>query len=117
MTELRKATRVQRLFQLALLAVAAWASTYTRVALGPLQEAVKGSLSLSDNQMALAQGMGLALPLALGSVPLGLLADRTSRARMLFIFMVVAPVSCVLTAFASGFTFLLAARSLAAFAV
>lgn len=108
------AGRIWRLFQLALLAVAAGVATYTRACLGPLQEAMKGSLSLSDHQVALVQGMAMALPLALCAAPLGLLADRICRARMLVCFVVLAPLSCLLSAFATDFTFLLCTRALAA---
>ncbi len=95
-----------------LLAIAAWAATYARVALGPLQEAVKISLHLSDNQIALLQGMGSAIPLIIGPVPLGILADRVSRARMLTAFLALGLVSCVLSAFASSYELLFAARVL-----
>lgn len=97
--------------------IAVWAATYTRVVIGPLQESVKAALSLSDNQIALLQGMGFALPLALCAVPLGLLADRAPRMRMLLCFMSLALLSCVLTAFATSFMLVLAARALAGLSV
>jgi MFS family permease len=68
---------------------------------------------LSDNQIALLQGMGVALPVALGAVPLGLMADRVSRARMVLFLMTLALISCVLSALAPGFLSLLAVRVLA----
>lgn len=115
-TEHPGTARTWRLFQLALLAIAVWAAGYaTRGCLAPLQEAIKGSLSLGDNQIALLQGMGLAVPMALCAVPLGLLADRASRARMLLCFMALALLSCVLSALATDFTFLLGTRALAGF--
>jgi MFS family permease len=86
---------------------------YGRSAIGPLQEAVHISLKFSDNQMALLQGMAMALPMALGSIPLGLLADRVSRARMLQFFVALIPVSCGLSALSSHFVALFAARCIA----
>jgi len=86
---------------------------YSRSALGPLQETIRESLVLSDNQMALLQGAAMALPMALGSIPLGLLADRVSRARMLLFFVGLSFASCVFSALASQFALLFIARCLA----
>jgi predicted MFS family arabinose efflux permease len=102
-----------RNLQLFLLAMVAWATMYCRSALGPLQEAVRSSLHLSDNQMGLIQGAAMAVPMAICSVPLGLLADRFSRARMLFWFVALMPVSCILSALVSQFPALLLTRCLA----
>src|SRR5688500_3666272 len=99
-------SRTMRLFQLLLLAAATWTSTYGRSVIGPLQEAARQSLSLSDNQMALVQGIAMALPMSLGAIPLGLLADRVSRARIIQVFVALALVSCVLSALASSFVLL-----------
>jgi MFS family permease len=65
--------------QLLLLTVMAASGIFARTALGPLQEAVRVTLSLSDTQMALLQGPALALPLLLAAIPLGLWVDRYSR--------------------------------------
>lgn len=105
-----------RLLQLALLAVAAGTATYSRSAIGPLQVALQASLSLSDNQIALLQGMAMALPMAAASLPFGILADRASRARIVFLAVVLAMLSCVLSAFASSYALLIAARGLAGLA-
>lgn len=101
-----------RFIQLLLLAIAAWTANYVRCAIGPLQEAVRTSLSLSDNQMALLQGMAIAVPIALASIPLGLLADRTSRTRILVFSMTLALLSCVMSALSSDLLSLFAARCL-----
>jgi MFS family permease len=105
--------RIGRLVQLLLLAAATWVAMYSRSALGPLQETIRASLSLSDNQMALLQGAAMALPMALGSIPLGLLADQVSRARMLSFFVCLSCASCVFSAVASEFSLLFIARCLA----
>jgi MFS family permease len=98
--------------QLLLLAVALSAANYARTALGPLQERVRLALALSDNQIALLQGPAMALPLVIAALPLGLLIDRSSRARLIFIFAFLSLLGSVATALASNFAMLFAARCL-----
>ena len=98
--------------QFLLLTVAVTAAFYARTAVGPLQEAIRFSLSLSDNQMALLQGPALALPIVMAAIPLGLLIDRYSRVRLLLIFAVLDLIGGLLTALASDFALLFAARCL-----
>ncbi len=69
-------------------------------------------LSLSDHQIALLQGLALAVPMALCSIPMGLLVDRHPRARLFFFIAALNLAASVLTAFASSFILLLAARFL-----
>jgi MFS family permease len=102
---------------MALLTIAALASNYARTALSPLQEAVRLSLTLSDNQMALLQGAAMALPLAAGAIPLGLIIDRYSRVRLLTIFGALNIVGCLLTASAANFFVLFLARCLNGIAI
>lgn len=85
--------------------------TYSRTALSPLQEAMRAALALSDNQIALLQGPALALPVVLASVPIGLLIDRFSRVRLLFVLAALDAAASVATALASSFTALFVARS------
>jgi MFS family permease len=106
-----------RVFQLVLLTLAAASSSYVRSMLGPLQEAMRGSLALSDNEVALLQGMALAVPLATISVPMGLLVDRTRRKRILLASFVLALVAAVLSAWATNFNQLLLARCLMGLAI
>ena len=100
------------LFPLLLLALATASVTYTRSTLGPLQEALRASLALSDSQVALLQGLALAVPMAVGSIPLGLLVDRQPRARLLVLFISVSLVGSVLSALACNFLLLFLARAL-----
>jgi len=93
------------------------AAAYSKVALGPLQETMRIALGLTDNQLALLQGPALALPMLIGGVPLGLIVDRYSRVRLLFVLLVLILVGSVLTAKAGSFAALFAARSLVGFAV
>lgn len=95
-----------------LLALAVLAGTYARTAIGPLQEAMRIALSLSDNQIALLQGPAVALPVVMGAVPLGIIIDRYSRVRLLFILAVLSLVGSLITALASGFALLFVARCL-----
>ena len=69
-------------------------------------------LAASDNQMALLQGPALALPLIAAAVPLGLLIDRASRARLLVIFTALSLLGNALASAAGSFSMLFAARSL-----
>ena len=73
----------RRITQLALLTAVSFSGMYARSVLGPIQEMLKHSLSLTDNQIALIQGPALAAPLLILSVPLGLLVDEYSRKRIL----------------------------------
>jgi MFS family permease len=101
-----------RLSQLLLLAVAAWTTTYVRTTLSPLQESVKQSLSLSDNLMALLQGVAVAVPIAVVSIPAGLLADRVSRKRILMVSVALTSLGVFFSALASDFILLFIARCL-----
>jgi MFS family permease len=106
-----------RVLQLLLLALSAWGVTYARFALGPLQEAIRINLSLSDNQMAWLQGPALAVPMACGAIPLGLLVDRYSRVRLFLLFMSMSIAATFLTALAPNVPLLIAARCLAGLAL
>jgi NAD(P)-dependent dehydrogenase (short-subunit alcohol dehydrogenase family) len=74
---------ISQIGQLLLFAAAAWTATYSRLILGPLQEAMRQSLAITDNRMAILQGSAIAVPMALGAIPVGLLADRVSRKAIL----------------------------------
>ena len=101
-----------RAVQFLLLMFTAAGGMFARFAVGPLQEAVRVALSLSDNQMALLQGPALALPMAVAAIPLGLLIDRYSRVRLLSIFSALDMAGSLLTALATNFVLLFAARCL-----
>jgi MFS family permease len=98
--------------QLLLLTVAGTAAAYARATLNPLQESVRIALALSDNQMALLQGVATALPVAFAAPFLGLLIDRCSRVRLLLIFAVVNLLGSILTAMTSSFVLLFFSRCL-----
>ena len=101
----------------ALLALAATAAAYARFTVSPLQEAMRAALTLSDRQMAMLQGPALALPMVIAGLPIGLLIDRVSRARLILAFSVIECLGTTLTALAPNYPVLIVARCLVGLAV
>jgi predicted MFS family arabinose efflux permease len=102
--------------QLLLLTFVVMTATYSRLTVAPLQESVRATLELSDNQMGLLQGPALAAPAVITAIPLGLLIDRASRVRILVGLTIMTALAGWLTAAAPSFGFLLAARCVAGLA-
>lgn len=100
------------IWQLVLLAVASSAAVFAKVALTPLQEGVRLSLALSDNQLAFLQGPALAWPMLLIAAPLGLAVDKWSRAKLLRLIMLLLLAGSLLTVAAPNFALLFLARGL-----
>ena len=100
-----------------LVTLAVLSGSAARYVLSPMQELVRTDLGLDDNHVALLQGMSIALPTALLSIPLGRLVDRTNRARLLVVLALVCALGSVLTAFAPGFAAAFVARMLVGAAV
>lgn len=100
-----------------LIALALFVGTAAKVVLSPLQELVRVDLNISDNQMGLIQGLALAIPLALFSIPLGRLIDRANRSRLLIGMALCCAAGSALTAFAQDFATMFAARMLVGAAV
>lgn len=117
MATLFKATPAQRLFQLLLISTAAWAVIYTRFTLGPLQEAMRRALDLTDTQIALLIGPAVAVPLTLGAIPAGLIIDRYPRAPLFALFMGISAGATLLTAFTTSLPLLIFARALVGLAL
>ncbi len=88
---------------IALVTLAVLSGSAVRYVLSPMQELVRADLGLDDNHVALLQGMSIALPTALLSIPLGRLVDRTHRARLLVLLAAACAVGSLLTAVASSF--------------
>jgi len=103
--------------QLVFMAAAIWGVGFARAALGPLQEAMRAGLALSDQQVAWLQGPTVALPMALGAIPLGLLANHYPRARLLALAVAGALTATALSVFATKLPVLFASRSLIGFAI
>lgn len=95
-----------------LITLAVFTGTAARYALSPMQELVAADLGLGDNQVALLQGMAIALPTALMAIPLGRLVDRGNRARLLLMLALLSAAGSVLTALAQDFTTAFLARML-----
>ncbi len=98
--------------QLIAIIVTGAAATYAATTVGPLQEAMCSALGLTDTQVAVLQGPALALPPLVLGIPIGLVIDRVSRARLAVIFTALEILGTVLTALAWNFAVLLCARAL-----
>ena len=79
---------------------------------GTVQEGAKAELHLSDYTLSLIQGLSAALPLAVFSIPIGILVDRYNRVRMMIALALVWTLGTVLTGFAQGVPVLFFARML-----
>ena len=100
-----------------LVTLAVLSGSAARYVLSPMQELVRTDLGLDDNHVALLQGMSIALPTTLLSIPLGRLVDRTNRARLLVVLALACAIGSVLTALAPGFAAAFVARMLVGAAV
>ena len=89
------------------------ASFAMRGVLSPVQEAARSELHLSDFQISLVQGLASSIPITVFSIPLGRLADRYSRVRLLIMLAVFTTAAQVLGALAHGFGLLFISRMLA----
>jgi MFS family permease len=81
-----------------------------RIIVSLVSPALQADLGLSDSQLGLLQGMAFALFYTLFGVPLGLLADRSSRKWLLTIGMSVWSIMTACCGLAKGFGGLFAAR-------
>lgn len=81
-----------------------------RTVFSPVQDAVKAELHLSDMQLGLLQGLAVALPVAVLSLPIGRITDRGNRVALLIGLSLLWTVGTVWTAFTQDFASLFAAR-------
>lgn len=79
---------------------------------GTIQESAKAELGLSDDALALIQGLGAAVPMVLFSIPVGILVDRRNRVRLTIGLALLWTLGTLLTAFAPSAGWLTAARML-----
>ena len=89
------------------------ASFAIRGVLSPVQEAARSELHLSDFQISLIQGLASSIPIAVCSIPLGRMADRYSRVRLLIVLALLTTAGEVLGVLAHGFSLLFISRMLA----
>ena len=77
-----------------------------------VQEGAKLELGLSDKALGLIQGLSAAIPLALFSIPIGILVDRGRRVRLLVTMAAVWTLGTAITALAPGAAMLFIGRML-----
>ena len=77
-----------------------------------VQEGVKAELGIGDGSLALIGGLGAAVPLALFSIPIGLLVDRYNRVRLLIALAACWTLGTLLTAYAGSTATLILTRML-----
>ncbi len=97
---------------LALFCVASIISVIDRGILTLVVEPVRADLAISDLQISLLQGLSFGLFYAVMGIPLGLMADRVSRKRLLIFGIVVWSLATMYGAEAASFGELFAARLL-----
>ena len=98
-----------------LLALTVSTAFFCRLTLSSLQEPLRAGLNLTDSQVALVQGLAMALAAVLGAIPVGLLVDRTNRARLLSVFLLLNFVGTVTTALSADFAELFVSRAVIGF--
>lgn len=100
------------LIPLLLLALATTIAFTALGSFGTIQESAKAELGLSDDALALIQGLGAAVPMVIFSIPVGILVDRRNRVRLMIGLALVWTAGTLFTAFAPDATWLTAARML-----
>jgi MFS family permease len=80
---------------------------------GVIQQSAKDEMGLSDTVLGLVQGVSVAVQVTLFTIPIGRMADRFNRVRLLFLLGVVWTAGTVLTALAFNPWVLFAGRMLA----
>src|SRR3546814_5118563 len=83
---------------------------YTTLFRSILVEPIKREYGLSDTQIGTLTGLAFAVPLSLVIIPIGVLADRVNRIRLVSILMLVWSSLTALTGLAQSFLMLLLAR-------
>ncbi|CAL1690512.1 sugar efflux transporter [Brevundimonas subvibrioides] len=99
---------------LTILSLSIAAGCAVQAAFGPVQEFARTDLDMTDLQMGLVQGMAVAIPAGLLSIPVGWMADHSNRVRMMLVLAVLWSVGAAASAFATSFELLFAARMLSA---
>lgn len=93
-----------------LLAISVASAATMQGAFSTVQEAAKADLGLSDFDLSLVQGLAIAIPIALLSVPLGLMVDRAHRMRLMIVMSLLWTIGTLATAFAPNMPLLFLAR-------
>ena len=85
---------------LVLLALTVATASAMGTVFSPMQELAKLDLQLTDLQVSFVQGLAVSIPIALLSLPIGRLVDRSRRTRLLLALLAVSIAGTWLTAFA-----------------
>lgn len=93
-----------------LLAVSIASAATMQGAFSTVQEAAKADLNLTDFDLSLVQGLAIAIPIAVLSVPLGRMVDRTNRMRLMIVMSMLWTTGTLATAFAPNMPLLFLAR-------
>lgn len=101
----------EKLWSVATILLAAGSGLYGIYTLGPIQEALRIALGLSDNQISLLQGPILYFPTIAASIPIGYIIDRYPRARVLALFVALQTGCILLSAVAPNFSVMAIARA------
>lgn len=86
--------------------------TMDRMVLSLVVDPVRRDLGFSETQIGLLQGLSFSLMYSLAGIPLGLMADRVARGKLLAGAVLVWSLGTFLCGFASSFEFFFAARML-----
>lgn len=100
------------LFPMLILALSVAVGFTTMQSFGIMAESAKREMGLSDSALALIQGGGAAVPLLLFSVPIGVLVDRRSRARLMLALASIWTIGTFVTAVAPNAAVLFGGRML-----
>ncbi|WP_183984121.1 MFS transporter [Sphingomonas jinjuensis] len=112
-TEVAQRSFARSLPALSILALAMLLGFAAMQSFGTVQEGAKAEMGLSDYALSLIQGLSAALPLALFSIPIGILVDRHHRVRIMIALVGAFVAGTWATALASGPWMLFVARMLA----
>jgi len=104
----------RNLYGLVTLALATGAGFIAMGSFGTVQEGAKAELALSDYALSMVTGVSAAVPLALLSIPIGILVDRFSRVRLLVLLAALWTAGTLLTALARDAQILFVARMMTA---
>lgn len=96
---------------LLLISLAYMCSMLDRLVISLLVEPIKASLAISDTQISLLQGFAFLIVYALAGIPLGYLADRTNRIRLISAALVAWSLMTGLCGLATSFAALFFARA------
>ena len=109
-TDYRDVSTGYRSYAFVLLMLMFTLANIDRTILSILVEPIKREYGLSDTQIGTLTGLAFAVPLSLVIVPIGILADRVSRVRLISVLMLVWSSMTAFTGLAQSYLMLILAR-------